>query len=250
MINKLLLIATASLVALSNSASAATVIVTITGDVASASDLPRIFGTLGTNLVGLPFSATLSYDPTVGERDTTATADSVFGGSMEGYPTPSLGASFTLNGKTFNIAGTNSTSILAANDPGSGYSYYNFTDSTDFIGIPNGQVWVGLNFFISHPDSPLSNLDNPYVGNGLSGYGQFNIATFVNGSFNAGANVQLTNFSISSPNANSGIGNSGSVAGAVPEPASWAMMIGGFGLLGAALRRQRYRTTKPSLKLA
>ena len=27
--------------------------------------------------------------------------------------------------------------------------------------------------------------------------------------------------------------------GPVPEPASWAMMIGGFGLVGAAMRRQR-----------
>ncbi|MGZ3376624.1 MAG: PEPxxWA-CTERM sorting domain-containing protein, partial [Phenylobacterium sp.] len=27
--------------------------------------------------------------------------------------------------------------------------------------------------------------------------------------------------------------------GAVPEPASWALMIGGFGLAGAALRRRR-----------
>jgi hypothetical protein len=30
-----------------------------------------------------------------------------------------------------------------------------------------------------------------------------------------------------------------SVSGAVPEPASWALMIGGFGLTGAALRRRR-----------
>jgi hypothetical protein len=28
-------------------------------------------------------------------------------------------------------------------------------------------------------------------------------------------------------------------AGGVPEPAAWALMIGGFGLAGAALRRQR-----------
>jgi hypothetical protein len=27
-------------------------------------------------------------------------------------------------------------------------------------------------------------------------------------------------------------------AGAIPEPSSWALMIGGFGLLGAALRRR------------
>jgi hypothetical protein len=33
---------------------------------------------------------------------------------------------------------------------------------------------------------------------------------------------------------------------AVPEPATWAMMIGGFGLIGAAARRRR-RAARPSL---
>lgn len=33
--------------------------------------------------------------------------------------------------------------------------------------------------------------------------------------------------------------NSWSIAAAVPEPASWALMIAGFGLTGAALRRRR-----------
>ncbi|MBB6228664.1 hypothetical protein FHS79_002854 [Polymorphobacter multimanifer] len=34
-------------------------------------------------------------------------------------------------------------------------------------------------------------------------------------------------------------GLTGITAGAVPEPASWAMLIGGFGLVGAAMRRRR-----------
>ena len=34
-------------------------------------------------------------------------------------------------------------------------------------------------------------------------------------------------------------GGFGYVAAGVPEPASWAMMIGGFGLLGATARRRR-----------
>lgn len=32
------------------------------------------------------------------------------------------------------------------------------------------------------------------------------------------------------------------LTGGVPEPASWAMMIGGFGLVGGAIRRSRVRT--------
>lgn len=35
-----------------------------------------------------------------------------------------------------------------------------------------------------------------------------------------------------------GIGGGGGGAGAVPEPASWALMIAGFGLIGSALRRR------------
>ena len=33
--------------------------------------------------------------------------------------------------------------------------------------------------------------------------------------------------------------NNATVAAAVPEPASWAMMLGGFGLIGGAMRRRR-----------
>jgi hypothetical protein len=33
-------------------------------------------------------------------------------------------------------------------------------------------------------------------------------------------------------------------SGAVPEPASWAMMIAGFGLVGGAMRRRRGQTVK------
>ncbi len=35
-------------------------------------------------------------------------------------------------------------------------------------------------------------------------------------------------------------GAPGSVSGPVPEPASWALLVAGFGLLGAAMRRRRY----------
>ncbi|PZQ65249.1 MAG: hypothetical protein DI570_02460 [Phenylobacterium zucineum] len=36
-----------------------------------------------------------------------------------------------------------------------------------------------------------------------------------------------------------GSGSPGGNGGAVPEPATWALMIGGFGMAGATLRRRR-----------
>nr|WP_084192404.1 PEPxxWA-CTERM sorting domain-containing protein [Parasphingorhabdus marina] len=37
------------------------------------------------------------------------------------------------------------------------------------------------------------------------------------------------------------------VSPAVPEPATWAMMIGGFGLVGGAMRRRKKLTAQPAL---
>ena len=48
-------------------------------------------------------------------------------------------------------------------------------------------------------------------------------------------NVRLASFAFATP-------DPGGPAGPVPEPASWAMMIGGFGLAGGALRYRRRRT--------
>lgn len=58
------------------------------------------------------------------------------------------------------------------------------------------------------------------------------------------ANFQSTQFVrytvVAANGVNPGLSNiSFSAAGAVPEPASWAMLIAGFGLVGAAARRRR-----------
>ena len=59
----------------------------------------------------------------------------------------------------------------------------------------------------------------------LSGLGTFKGLTFFNN--NDGAGVRFQNMSYNS------------VGGAVPEPATWAMMLIGFGAIGLTLRRRR-----------
>ncbi|MHA6719456.1 PEPxxWA-CTERM sorting domain-containing protein [Sphingomonas sp. RS6] len=94
---------------------------------------------------------------------------------------------------------------------------YGFTD-TDFSGITLGvgQVYTAA----VSTSSPLMGI---YVtGDSYSG-GYLNT-----GVYGAQSDLDLS-FRV--------IG--GSAAGPVPEPASWALMLGGFGFMGGALRRQR-----------
>lgn len=67
--------------------------------------------------------------------------------------------------------------------------------------------------------------------------------------FKADAGEYFTNFSINALNGSGNLvmttdyklGTAG--PGAVPEPATWAMMIGGFGMVGGTMRYRRRKTT-------
>lgn len=62
------------------------------------------------------------------------------------------------------------------------------------------------------------------------------------GYFNFGSDLYGINLATGAPTLLGNIGAGslvGLAAGAVPEPQSWAMMIAGFGLVGAAMRRRR-----------
>lgn len=56
-------------------------------------------------------------------------------------------------------------------------------------------------------------------------------------------NVSTTAGLLSLDTATNVVFSNGPTGGTVPEPASWAMMIGGFGLVGAAMRRRRVALT-------
>ncbi|HEY3947724.1 PEPxxWA-CTERM sorting domain-containing protein [Phenylobacterium sp.] len=98
----------------------------------------------------------------------------------------------------------------------------------------NGIQWIKLN-----DQTILGSESGPSIGN-FSSWSAFSAAS---PNFQAGANTitfDVINFGQESGNP-SGLRVEflSSSEGGVPEPASWALMIGGFGLAGAALRRQR-----------
>lgn len=72
-----------------------------------------------------------------------------------------------------------------------------------------------------------------YFGNTQFYTGTEQVPTFKLGLFDlfdADSGVQLGTLRISDPDA---------APGGVPEPASWAMMLSGFGMVGTALRRRK-----------
>ncbi|WP_254447664.1 PEPxxWA-CTERM sorting domain-containing protein [Sphingomonas sp. ID1715] len=93
-------------------------------------------------------------------------------------------------------------------------------NSGNFVRPLNGLTYIGVHYGAGN---------GPVANNG-------GVTAFYR--FNAGANLDAISF------------QNGSVSGvalyatgaAVPEPAAWALMLGGFGLLGASMRR-RQRTT-------
>lgn len=87
----------------------------------------------------------------------------------------------------------------------------------EFSGLAAGGVWTGYT------------LSTNFVGLDASRVQFTPDALFVNMQGIAAATGDTFTFTLTQGNANGG----------VPEPASWALMIGGFGLAGAALRRRR-----------
>lgn len=96
-------------------------------------------------------------------------------------------------------------------DPDTSNNYDSFISQTLGIGTYTASIQAFSNF-----------ANGPNLSDGYSGNGSFNGRT--------------TNWAFDILNVNTAIA---APVGAVPEPATWLMMITGFGLAGASLRRRR-----------
>jgi PEP-CTERM motif len=115
------------------------------------------------------------------------------------------------------------------------YSFFNSTNYDSYLGIHANlfNPLNGLQNAIAYNDDFNGTLDGGFSGlNLLAGTSYFAISSgFDNNDFGA---FTLT---VTGPGDITG----GNVLGAVPEPGIWGLMIVGFGLIGAALRRQTGR---------
>jgi hypothetical protein len=184
------------------------------------------FGEIG----GQAFTAIYDFDTSLGHHDLSPGVEEVnYGGTITGQATnPMLSASLTINGitQTFNPS-----------------AYGNDQTFTQFVGTPSGpQLSDDILFVAQGPGGELLNYFN--TAPGLMG-GDFSHSFSVTPSGpgvigtvgtlyepgQGGVSLDADHLTVTMQ-----LGDQG--AGGVPEPAAWALMLMGFGGLGAMLRRK------------
>jgi hypothetical protein len=211
-------------------------------------DRTGLFTTAGQSLAGKTFSVVYTIDTSepwsVTPPPPGATAYVYLSGINRYY---SLGEAITASvrignvtvagigsGGSTDVAGTQSQASLANTVPD------NIQISTGTSGITyvgSGGTYTGFNIRVNNT---LSNSDQTAINLSSGGmFTPFEISYadvpyyFANGLVSFAGNGQLETYAYLRPSSAS------LEIAAVPEPASWAMMIGGFGMVGAAARRRR-----------
>jgi hypothetical protein len=230
---KLILAGVAALGLSATSAQAALVDLTWSGT-ATGNDGLGLFGAPAF-LTGVAYTATYRFDTTVGfSQNNTDGVDQVVGGSFfdPDQPIPLISASITINGVTVDANGDYYSLYFRQSGEGSSQ----LTNLAQRENPGNPQPYGGELF------QRVFRLGNFY-GRPLDQAGVFDF----DASDNPGGHFNFFNVdamgNLSGPNTDLSIIPDHLVIAlapsvAVPEPATWAIMICGFGLAGAALRRR------------
>jgi hypothetical protein len=212
--------AVAALMAVSSPASATILTATYTGFINDGFDMTGLFGTAGQNLATLGYVARYTYDTNAGFHDTSNPAiDIIEGGSFYGAAAP-VSATLTINGVTLSVGGGYKSFALTA--PGApDIEHQNAT------GPSSNPAYEELTNFAF---VTLPTITSTLATTGSLVQGDFVFAV---------ANANLTAFTTHTFGHFNGQGTVTISDGSVPEPATWGLMILGFGGAGVALRRRR-----------
>jgi hypothetical protein len=219
--------------AVAQPSSAAIITVTVSGTLSSGFDQSGMFGAANTDLTGAIFSVVEYFDTTKGQLvlgGSGGTSDILAGGfGVNGLPSPGS-AIVTVNGISSSVSGNQIGLLQTRTNGATSSSQVNEVTFGPGLTTENG-VAFGLS-----SSAPLHILDGwhtdcPAIEDCHGGF-SFEQYTYLSQPDLPAAYVYSNHgaFDVDSIDV---------TVTAVPEPATWAMMIAGFGLTGAALRRRR-----------
>lgn len=224
-------IALAGAVVLARPVEAAIMQATWTGVVTDyGTDNAGIWGPAGGSLLGLTASAVFKYDTTIGDVFTLpGLVDRVVGGTDYGQPTPILDAWIEINGIQLHFAGDADGAAGVFNSPPGPVGAYNYA----WTNAPGGNIAyldATANFVSSVVD-----MTHPFqvsFSNPFDAYAEANFYDIQTNTLQYEVVIDTKTLTVERLDA----------VGGVPEPASWTLMILGFGTAGAVLRRRRMAT--------
>jgi len=221
-------------------------VATYTGTLGNGYDKTGIFGAPGW-ISRLPYRVSYTYDTSLGQRTTDpGVSDKVLGGDVYGgATTPIIDTTLTINGVTVHIgsnhegqAGTSENLVFH----GTEYDAYD-VDGKTVINHGSAFSYTALEGAPTDLDDlfpPTANGPTYYFASFLFNIYQYDPKT---GSevYTWGESGRDMTYSVDAP-----------LPISAPEPASWALTIVGFGLVGGALRRRAYTPSShvPSLSPA
>lgn len=234
------------LVAPATQAAAKSVKIDAVGTVEFGTDDVGAFG--GGNLAGAAWSYTATFDLThAGYLASGGFRTDIFGGEVYSYlpggAPPSLGnAVFSMKGVDRLIEANWNTTLVAYNDGVSNFDQQ-YVMSRRQVGADFFAESVLLVETPGHGFFDLANYQPPAGNLCGAGYtcntGNFVLTKYTNGQFAANTFAQLNATSVTLTLVADPPPPPPPPPTAVPEPATWALLIGGFSLAGGALRRRR-----------
>lgn len=229
---KYLIAAASAAVALAfaGAAGAATFVYTYSGKITAGKDAQSVFGPGSTDLAGEAFTITFAVDDSLGTRTVGPIWSKVVGGTSYGTSSPASvrilvrGVEITIDGAKWSEAGASySPTHQIASQVVSG-------SASGAAGITSGLVQSSVHAidrnWLNSADYRDIVSSGPTPGSYMGG--SFYVHNGVNPEYAAQFNFDAHLFLVD-----------GVMPSSVPEPATWAMMIVGFGLAGTALRRRR-----------
>jgi hypothetical protein len=205
-----------------------------TGHLDDGYDASGVFGAPGRDLTGSAFIAAFFYDPDHGSRTTTATSDKLSG---DFHDSGLAFAQLTIHGVSFNYDFRDTYALESDNPspfgaPGPGYVFHNVTQSGSFgaLGHLNNQlILAGATAAPARLDHAVAEhpVVDPFSGGPADYLGYFRIDQnlALTGAGDAFGDLRPETYSVR--------------AIALPEPATWGLMLLGFGGVGSVLRSRR-----------
>ncbi len=197
-----------------------------TGTVVLGFDRTGVFAAPNTDLTGYSWVATYTYDKTLGGFQGTdgVSYDHSYGGpGFLNVGSPMLSSTITINGVTKSSAGARAGAVYTSTSSYVSHSSQDYSD--DGISTIVDTLIYNYNYAAGAPASLDQNF-GPVAASGGAGFVGWYIQDYAAG-FTSHAYAHLGTSAVYS------------VSGAVPEPASWSLLIAGFGMVGAAARRRR-----------